>query len=123
MASQNYTTLQAKIQKEIEKLRKQAQALHSKRRKPVIASIVRSMKEYDITPEELASAFGKASAARVKPSATAKPAKAGAAKKPVPPKYRHPASGATWTGRGKAPLWVVEAEKNGQSRQQFLIQA
>ena len=123
MASQNYTTLQAKIHKEIEKLRKQAQALQSKRRKPVIASIVRSMKEYDITPEEIASAFGKPSAARVKPAATPKAAKSGAAKKPVPPKYRHPASGATWTGRGKAPLWVVEAEKNGQPRQQFLIQA
>ena len=123
MPSQNYITLQAKIHKEIEKLRKQAQALQSKHRKPVIASIVRSMKEYDITPEEVATAFGKLSTARVKASAAAKPSKSGEAKKPVPPKYRHPASGATWTGRGKAPLWVVEAEKNGQSREQFLIQA
>ena len=52
---------------------------------------------------------------------TAKPSKASGVKKSVAPKYRHPASGATWTGRGKAPLWVVEAEKNGQMRQQFLI--
>ena len=123
MASQNYTTLQAKIQKEIEKLRKQSKVLQSKRRKPVIASIVRSMKEYDITPDEIVAAFGKAPAARTKPSVAAKPAKSGVAKKPVPPKYRHPQSGATWTGRGKAPLWLVEAEKNGQQRQQFLIQA
>jgi len=121
MASQNYTTLQAKIHKEIEKLRKQAQALQSKRRKPVIASIVRSMKEYDISPDEIATAFGKSSSVRAKPSAAAKPAKSGAVKKPVPPKYRHPETGATWTGRGKAPLWIVEAEKNGQQRQQFLI--
>ena len=45
MARQNYSTLQAKINKEIEKLRKQAQALQSKQRKPVISQIVRSMKE------------------------------------------------------------------------------
>lgn len=121
MASQNYTSLQAKIHKEIEKLRKQAQALQSKRRKPVIASIVRSMKEYDITPEEIASAYGKPSAARVKKSGAAKPGKPDVVKKPVPPKYRHPESGATWTGRGKPPLWIVEAEKTGQQRQQFLI--
>lgn len=51
MARQNYSTLQAKINKEIEKLRKQAQALQSKQRKPVISQIVRSMKEYEISPK------------------------------------------------------------------------
>jgi DNA-binding protein H-NS len=59
--------------------------------------------------------------AKAKAGRPAKTAKTGGVKKPVAPKYRHPASGATWTGRGKAPLWVVEAEKNGQPRQQFLI--
>ena len=54
MARQNYATLQAKINKEIEKLHKQAQSLQSKQRKPVISQIVRSMKEYEISPEELA---------------------------------------------------------------------
>ena len=54
---QNYAALQAKIQKEIEKLRKQADALQLKKRKPVIMSIVRSMKEFDITPDEIVAAF------------------------------------------------------------------
>ncbi|MEI8401718.1 MAG: H-NS histone family protein [Alcaligenaceae bacterium] len=120
MARQNYATLQAKINKEIEKLQKQAQALQTKSRKPVISSLVRTMKEYDISPDELAAAFGKVKNA-AKPGRPAKSAKVSGVKKPVAPKYRHPASGATWTGRGKAPLWVVEAEKNGQPRQQFLI--
>lgn len=31
-------------------------------------------------------------------------------------KYRDPASGATWTGRGKPPRWIA-----GQERDQFLI--
>lgn len=124
MTRQNYATLQAKINKEIEKLRKQAHALQSKSRKPVIMSIVRSMKEYEITPEEIAAAFGKPTAKTAKSPAAAKSpkvAKPAGPKKSVPPKYRHPATGATWTGRGKAPLWIVEAEKNGQARLEFLI--
>jgi DNA-binding protein H-NS len=35
---------------------------------------------------------------------------------PVPPKYRDPVSGATWTGRGRAPLWL-----NGRSKEDFVI--
>ena len=120
MTRQNYASQQAKIHKEIEKLQKQAQALEAKSRKPVINNLVRTMKEFDISPEEIASAFGR-SKAKAKAGRPAKAAKTGGVKKTVAPKYRHPASGATWTGRGKAPLWVVEAEKNGQPRQQFLI--
>ena len=121
MARQNYATLQAKIQKEIEKLRKQAQSLQSKRRKPVIQSIVRSMKDYDITIDEITAALGK-SPAKAK-SSVAKSKPAGAARKSVPAKYRNPATGDTWTGRGKAPRWVVDAEASGQSRDQFLIKS
>lgn len=120
MARQNYATLQAKIQKEIEKLRKQAQSLQSKRRKPVILSIVRSMKEYDITIEEISAALGKAPA-KSRSAVKAKPA--AGARKSVPPKYRNPTTGDTWTGRGKSPRWIVDAEASGQPRDQFLIQS
>lgn len=34
----------------------------------------------------------------------------------VAPKYRDPATGQTWTGRGKAPKWI-----QGQDREQFVI--
>ncbi|MDH0851837.1 H-NS histone family protein [Delftia tsuruhatensis] len=34
------------------------------------------------------------------------------------PKYRDPATGATWTGRGKPPNWIV-----GKDRAPFLISA
>ena len=34
----------------------------------------------------------------------------------VAPKYRNPATGETWTGRGKAPKWIAD-----QDRSQFLI--
>lgn len=34
----------------------------------------------------------------------------------VAPKYRNPATGDTWTGRGKAPKWI-----EGRDRSNFLI--
>ena len=34
----------------------------------------------------------------------------------VAPKYRDPATGKTWTGRGRAPTWL-----EGKDRQQYLI--
>ncbi len=34
----------------------------------------------------------------------------------VAPKYKDPVTGATWTGRGKPPLWIADKE-----REQFLI--
>ncbi|MFM8864748.1 MAG: H-NS family nucleoid-associated regulatory protein [Limnohabitans sp.] len=34
----------------------------------------------------------------------------------VAPKYRDPATGATWTGRGKAPKWI-----DGKDRSKFAI--
>ena len=40
--------------------------------------------------------------------------------KSVAPKYRD-AKGNTWAGRGRPPLWLVEAESAGRKRQSFLI--
>jgi DNA-binding protein H-NS len=34
----------------------------------------------------------------------------------VPPKYRDPVTGKTWTGRGKPPNWMPK-----ENREQFLI--
>lgn len=39
-----------------------------------------------------------------------------APRRPVAPKYRDPATGATWTGRGKPPAWIADKE-----REQYLI--
>ena len=44
------------------------------------------------------------------PPAKSKPGSVGVAK------YRDPATGATWTGRGKPPNWIL-----GKDRAQFLI--
>ena len=48
-----------------------------------------------------------------------KPKKAGSK---AAPKYCHPENpNLTWTGRGRAPLWVVSHEAKGGSRSELLI--
>ncbi len=48
----------------------------------------------------------------------------GAKKKSISvPKYQHPDNPAlTWSGRGRQPDWIKEAEAAGTSRETFLIQ-
>ena len=69
--------------------------------------------------------------AQSKPSARA-PAKAASAAEPkaarkptkkskVPPKYRDPKTGKTWSGRGMAPVWMRELEAAGRKRSDFAI--
>lgn len=120
MARESYATLQAKIEKEIGRLQKKAEALHTKRRKPVIASIVASMREYSITPEEITAVFSTA-AKPPRVVSNRKVAAAPAVKRQVAPKYRDPKSGETWSGRGKAPRWLAAEEAAGNSRTTFLI--
>lgn len=65
-----------------------------------VKKVLEIVVEYDLTAEDV---FGKG---------TRVARKAG----PVPPKYRDPATGQTWTGRGKAPKWI-----DGKDRAQFAI--
>lgn len=121
MPRETYASLQAKIEKEISKLQKKAEALHTKRRKPVIASIVASMREYNITTEEIASALN--GSTKTTRSTAGRKAAAPATKRQVAPKYRHPETGETWSGRGKAPRWLSAEEAAGKKRESFLIAA
>ncbi|NTY41724.1 H-NS histone family protein [Burkholderia diffusa] len=69
----------------------------------VITTIREQIAEYGITSEQL---FGRRRAAM---SGT---------RTPIAPKYRDPKTGATWSGRGKAPQWIASAK----NRDRFLIQ-
>lgn len=115
MAKDTYQSLQLQIRK----LQEKAETVRQKQRQPVIASILRSMQEYSITLDELKAAQAKGVPARKRAAGAAKPS----AKlvKQVAPKYRHPETGETWTGRGKPPRWLVAAEAGGATRDQFLI--
>lgn len=85
-----------------------------KEMKSAMDSIVKTMGEFSISLEEL---FDHLKASGFKPKGQA----AVKAKAKVEPKYRDPASGATWSGRGRAPAWIKEAEDKGKSREKFLI--
>lgn len=97
-----------KLEKEINKLKRKMRTLHSRQRRPVITSIIRSMLEYEITPEEIAQAYERRS-------------KSGSVRSTAPARFKNPDTGDTWTGRGRPPRWIVDAEEKGQSRDQFLI--
>lgn len=119
MTRDTYIAQKQKIEKEIQRLQKQAEALESKRRGPALASIVRAMREYNITPEEVAVAYSKKTTrSSPRKAAATPPAKA---KRKVPAKFRHPETGETWSGRGKAPRWITSAEERGERRDTFLI--
>lgn len=121
MTRANYAMQRKKIEKEIQRLQKQAAALDQKQRAPVIRDIVRTMREYDITPEDIAAVFNRRTRGAAKSSTAATGNARTTARKPVPPKYLNPETGATWSGRGKAPRWITEAESEGKSRDTFLI--
>lgn len=118
MATNRYNAEKRRIEREIERLRRQAEALQQKQRKPIIDQIVRDMKAHDISLEELTQAFTKGQPGRKKSS---KAVKAPTSRTPVAPKYKNPDTGETWTGRGKAPRWITAAEAEGWNREDFLI--
>ena len=87
----------AELEKQIEAARKEALA-------SAIAQVRAIVTEYELTEEDV---FSKK---------TPRAAVAGNTKT-VAPKYRDPITGATWTGRGKPPLWIA-----GKDRLNFLIE-
>lgn len=106
-----YLSEKEKIEKEIQRLKDDARALVERHRGPALESILRAMSEYDISPEDVATAYRNAN----------KGARRGARTQTVAPKYRDPASGKTWSGRGRTPRWLTTAEEQGHSRDEFLI--
>lgn len=88
---------------------------------PAIKKVKALMKKLGVTVADLADETSTPVKGRRgrKPgsSGIAKPRKAGSK---VAIKYRDD-KGNTWTGRGKTPRWLADAEKTGASREQFLI--
>jgi len=120
MARDNYALQKTKLQKEISRLQKKMQGLDSKRRTPKITAIVKTMRDFDISLEDVAAAFNNKKGRGRQPKAQGTSTRRTLG--PAPIRYRHPVTGGTWTGRGRAPRWLMEAEAAGQHRDQFLIQ-
>lgn len=104
-------------------LQKQLEAAESAKG-PAIRKVKALMKKLGITVADLteeAAAPVKGRRGR-KPGSThagaAKPGRKAGSKVAI--KYRDE-QGNTWTGRGKTPRWLADAEKAGANREQFLI--
>ena len=111
------------IQKQIAKLQAQAAKMESAQgvaKKKSIAKVMALMKKLGISVEDLKGAEPvKPAKAGRNPSAKKTP-RAGNRSK-VAAKYRHPDSGATWSGRGLPPKWLADEIAAGKSKDQFLI--
>ncbi|MCW3609106.1 H-NS histone family protein [Burkholderia cenocepacia] len=99
MAESTRTYAQAKA--ELEKLQQEVEALRQKEVATIVAEIREKVAEYGLTAQDI---FGRK--------------RSGSASTPIAPKYRHPKTGATWSGRGKPPSWIAGVK----NRDRFLIQ-
>ena len=103
-----------KIAAQIAKLLAEAKKL-GRKRVAVIRAMVKQMNAYDISIAELRAVMG-----RKPKTGVAKKAATGKPRKSVPAKYKD-GHGNAWSGRGRAPRWLVAAEKSGKKRADFAV--
>ncbi|MBR8085578.1 H-NS histone family protein [Burkholderia vietnamiensis] len=101
MVTRSYTEIQAQI----ESLQEEAKAAREAEIAAVLEDIREKVATYGLTPQDV---FGRKRSA--KGAAGAKPASA--------IKYRDPKTGATWSGKGRAPGWITKA----RNRDKFLVE-
>ena len=89
------------LQAEIERLQQEAQVAREAEKSAVIEQIRQMIVEYRIYPQELG--------VRLQPQKDT-------SRSPRPAKYRDPATGATWSGAGRAPRWM-----DGKNREDFAV--
>jgi DNA-binding protein H-NS len=101
----------AQLESQIQKLQRRADELREKKSVEIIARIQAMMDEYGLTTADLIKAGSASGKKRGRPpgSKNAGGAKKGAGKTKLPPKYRDPESGATWSGHARPPAWIKDA--------------
>lgn len=100
----------AKLRKAKAELEKKEKALLNRTQGKVMAKIVQLASDNGITAAQIAEALKAEKPAKTRRSVK----KTSGPRGKVAPKYRNPANAEqTWTGRGKAPLWVQELQKVG----------
>ncbi|KVD77314.1 DNA-binding protein [Burkholderia sp. ABCPW 14] len=87
---------------QLDVLKQQAKTARAVELPDVLVELRRKIVKYGLTQKDLF------------PPRLGRPKKADALPKP---RYRDPETGATWTGRGRAPAWIA-----GQDRERFLIE-
>ncbi|PMS15259.1 histidine biosynthesis protein [Trinickia dabaoshanensis] len=99
------------IQTKIKRLQEQAEAIKAKQASASLERIVDLMGKSGVTIADIEAYVG----GNKRGARAAKKAPASVAS--VKAKYRDPKSGATWSGRGRAPAWIA----NAKNRIKFLV--
>lgn len=114
---------------QIAKLQSQAEGLRQKEINSVIQSIQEKMRTYNLSPQDLDSKSSRGRRAGRKNQSQQKDTpmhnptqtRGRASKVNMDAKFRHPETGATWSGRGRMPKWISDAVKQGQTKHTFAI--
>ncbi len=104
---QNLLAQKAALDKQAAELEKALTDARRAERSGVIGQIKSLMAEHGLTVADLGGKAGKA------PSASAG--------RKVAPKFKNPATGETWTGRGLQPKWIQAALATGKKLEDFTI--
>ena len=91
------------LKAQLDALQERTEAARLAELEAVIAQVRELVAEYGITEDQI---YGRKRAQKVTGSTTA-----------AEPKYQNPKTGETWSGRGRAPLWIRDAK----NRDRFLI--
>jgi DNA-binding protein H-NS len=111
----------SQIEQRIAHLQKKADDLRRKKSASVISSIRKMMAEHGLSIKDIEEAPEEAPRKRGRPVGSkngVRTSSAKAAASKVPPKYRDPATGATWSGRARPPAWI----KDVKDRSKYLIE-
>lgn len=108
------TDLQTLIQQR-DALERQIEQARIDQRAQALARIAEIVAEAALTADQVMAALNGSKRVR----GLSSPKAASTAK--VEPKYRHPTTGATWTGRGLKPKWLSAELEQGKPLSDFLI--
>ncbi|EKS9796310.1 MULTISPECIES: H-NS histone family protein [Burkholderia] len=97
--AENYKALKAQL----DALHERTEAARLAELEAVVAQVRELVAEYGITEDQI---FGRKRAKKAESPAAA-----------AEPKYQNPKTGETWSGRGRAPLWIRDVK----NRDRFLI--
>ena len=102
-------TTYAELQQKIAELQSQAEELRKRELAEIIADVKQKIAAYGLSAADLGLQAGREPAA---PQKTKTALKA---------KYRDPATGETWVGRGATPKWMRAYLDAGRNKDEFLI--
>ena len=102
---------------QIRQLREKLEMQKNEEHRAAVSQAKALVQSHGITASELGLSAGKGRS----PAKSAKAAKPGKARTKVAAKYRDPATGNTWTGRGKTPNWLSAKLAAGKTKADYAV--